>query len=181
MSVVDTRPWHHRPAHVFPPDATYMVTAGTLHKEHLFRDPHRLRQLHDQLLELASRYGWQLQAWAVFSNHYHWIGVAPVDATTLRKFVSHLHTSTAADINRQDNHPGRKVWFQYWDTCLTYETSYLARLNYVHNNAVHHKLVAVADQYEYCSARWFAAEAEPSFRRKVESFRTERLNVPDDF
>lgn len=163
------------------PGTSYIVTGGTLHKEHYFREHSRLRLLHDELLDLASKYGWRLEAWAVFSNHYHWIGGAPEDPATLRKFVSHLHTATAAEINRLDDTPGRKVWFQYWDTCLTYERSYLARLNYVHNNPVHHSLVPVADQYEFCSARWFAANADPTFRRKVASFRYDHVNIPDDF
>jgi putative transposase len=80
-----------------------------------------------------------------------------------------------------DGTPGRKVWFQYRDTCLSYETSYFARLNYVHNNPVKHGLVAVAHQYPYCSAAWFEANTEPSYRAKVESFGWERVNVPDEF
>jgi len=158
-----------------------MVTAGTLYKQHLFHDSDRLKSLQELLLGLAEKHGWQLQAWSVFSNHYHWIGVAPERATTLRTFISHLHTASARAINELDHTAGRKVWFQYWDTCLTFEKSYLARLNYVQNNAVHHYLVPVAEQYEFCSARWFEANAEPALRRKVESFRTDHLNVPDDF
>ncbi len=181
MSEILPRPWHHRPAHHFLPNTSYMVTAGTLHKQRLFHDAARLRLLNDLLLEVAQHHGWQLEAWAVFSNHYHWIGVSPADATTLKKFVSALHTRSAAELNKMDNTPARKVWFQYWDTCLTFEKSYLARLNYVHNNAVHHNLVPVAEQCEFCSARWFAANADPTFRRKVASFRCDQLNVPDDF
>ena len=147
MTGLETRPWHHRPAHLFLPSATYMVTAGTLRKEHFFRDPSCLRMLQGLLLDLAEEYGWQLQAWAVFSNHYHWVGAAPADATNLKTFISHLHTASAREINQLDGTKGRKVWFQYWDTCLTIESSHLARLNYVHNNAVHHKLVPVAEQY----------------------------------
>jgi putative transposase len=158
-----------------------MVTAATLRKEHFFHDTSRRRMLHDLLLELGEKYGWQLEAWAVFSNHYHWIGEAPTAATTLKKFISHLHTASARAINAMDRVTGRKVWFQYWDTCLTNERSYLVRLNYVHNNAVHHKLVDTAEQYEFCSARWFAANGDAAFRHKVASFRYDRLNVPDGF
>lgn len=158
-----------------------MVTAGTLHKQRLFHDIVRLRFLYDLLLDLAEKYGWQLQAWAVFNNHYHWIGVSPADATSSKKFVGTLHTKSATEMNSLDNTPGRKVWFQYWDTCLTLEKSYLSRLNYVHNNAIHHKIVTVAEQYEFCSARWFAANTDSGLRRKVASFRYDRLNVPDDF
>ena len=71
--------------------------------------------------------------------------------------------------------------FQYWDTCLTYEKSYYARLNYVHNNPVKHGLAPVADQYPFCSAAWFRAQADPRFRKKVESFRHDRVKIVDDF
>lgn len=174
-------PWHHSPLHVFAPNITYMVTAGTLHKKHFFHGNDRLVVLQELLLEMASHYGWNLQAWAVFSSHYHWIGVSPDNAASLRKFVSHLHTQSAAAVNKLDHATGRKVWFQYWDTCLTFDRSYFARLNYVHNNPVHHKLVAAPEHYEFCSARWFLTNAERGFIKKVLTFKSDAVNVVDDF
>lgn len=55
-----------------------------------------------------------------------------------------LHEKTAKWINRLENAVGRKVWHNFWETRLTYEKSYLARLNYVHQNPVKHGLVLVA-------------------------------------
>jgi putative transposase len=48
-------------------------------------------------------------------------------------------------VNGLDQSPERQVWYNYWDTLLTYQSSYLARLNYVHQNAVKHRLVPVAE------------------------------------
>jgi hypothetical protein len=56
-----------------------------------------------------------------------------------------LHTRAGGWINRLDNTPNRKVWHNFWDTKLTYEKSYLARLNYVHQNPVRHGLVRLAN------------------------------------
>ena len=39
-------------------------------------------------------------------------------------------------LNRIDDTPGRRVMYKFWDTRLTFEKSWLARLNYVHQNAV---------------------------------------------
>ena len=177
----DPRRWHHRPPHLFVPNTLYMVTASTLHKQHFFKGSERLRLLHDELLEVTSSFEWMLQAWAVFSNHYHFIAQSPADAKTLKPMIQRLHSQTAREANRLDGVTDRQVWFQYWDTCLTFEKSYYARLNYVHNNPVKHQLVTVAEQYPFCSAAGFKNEAEPSFRKKVESFRYDRINVPDDF
>ncbi|TAN38031.1 MAG: hypothetical protein EPN23_03520 [Verrucomicrobia bacterium] len=173
--------WHHRPAHLFLPNQLYRVTAGTHHKEHFFRSDDRLRLLQETFFACIRRSGWELQSWAIFSNHYHFIAQAPVQAETLKPMLQRLHSLTAREINRLDQTAGRKVWFQYWDTCLTYEKSYLARLHYVNHNPVHHGLVAVATQYPFCSAAWFAERAEPTFRRKVESFTCNHITVVDDF
>jgi putative transposase len=84
-------------------------------------------------------------------------------------------------INRLDGTPGRMVWHNYWETRLTYQRSYLARLNYVHQNAVLHRLVAVANQYRWCSAAWFERTATAAQVRSIYSFKTDQVRVHDDF
>ena len=100
---------------------------------------------------------------------------------SLAKFLSHLHTATAADLNRLNGTPGRDVWFNYWDTRLTFEKSYLARLNYVHQNAVKHGLVAQANEYRWCSAAWFEGCATRAQVQTIYSFKTDRVHLEDDY
>jgi putative transposase len=95
--------------------------------------------------------------------------------------IQHLHSESSRKINNLDDQKGRAVWFQYWDTSLTYEKSYYARLNYVHNNPVKHGLVKAAHQYPFCSAGWFEVNAEPVFVKKIKSFKTDTVNIFDDF
>ena len=173
--------WPHSPAHKLDEKGTYMVTAGTYRKEKFFNTPERLAFLHDLLLEFANEFELQLQAWAVFSNHYHFVTVSRDDSGPIKRMISKLHTLTAAYVNRLDATPGRKVWFQYWDTWITFERSFLARLNYVNNNAVHHRLAEEARQYPYCSAAWFERTAKEAFRESVAGFKTDRVKVIDDF
>jgi putative transposase len=176
-----SQPWHHRPAHRFIPGGTYMVTAGTLHKELFFRDTERLRLLESQLFRSLYSKQWSPEAWALFANHYHFVARAGEGPTGLKELIGELHSITARELNRLDGLEGRKIWFQYWDTCLTYEKSYYARLNYVHTNAVKHGLVKTAEDYPFCSASWFAEHGDPGFVRKVRSFRCDRVKVEDDF
>jgi len=98
-----------------------------------------------------------------------------------RKCWGYLHTRTAGWINRLDKTPGRKVWHNFWDTRVTYQKSYLARLNYVHQNAVKHGLVPMANQYRWCSAKWFEGEPSPAMVRSIYRFKTDALSVSDDF
>lgn len=61
------------------------------------------------------------------------------------------------------------------------EKSYFSRLNYVHNNAAKHGLVAKAEDYDWCSASWFSKHACPAFQKVIASFETDQLKVYDDF
>ena len=173
--------WPHAPAHRLPHAGAYMVTAGTYGKKHYFSTPERLGLVKKLLFDIAEEYDWRLQAWAVMSNHYHFLALSPEDAGSLKKLVSKLHTLSAKEINREDKTPGRKVWFQYWDSLITFERSYFARLHYVHQNPVHHGVTKVAENYPWCSAGWFTLHAEPAFQKTVMSFKIDKVKVADDF
>src|SRR5215469_10402121 len=85
--------WSHSPAHRLTEGGAYMVTCGTYLKRHHFRGTERLRLLCDALHTLGAKYRWNLQAWAVFSNHYHFVGLSPPNAETLRPLISELHST----------------------------------------------------------------------------------------
>jgi putative transposase len=158
-----------------------MVTGGTYLKQHHFRSDERLRMLCNAMLTVAGKHGWNLQAWAVFSNHYHFVALSPPDPAGLPALINELHLQTSAAANGEDGNPGRQVWYQYWDTRLTYQRSYFARLSYVHRNAVHHRLVKEPSLYPWCSAGWLQQRATTSFYKTIMKFGIERLNLPDDF
>jgi putative transposase len=174
-------PWPHAPVHRLGEKGTFIVTTGTYNKEHLFTDGPRLRMLHEALLTIAHKHDWSLEAWAVFPNHYHFVAASPARADALPAFLNELHSRTSIALNRYDGSLGRQVWHNYWDTRLTHQRSYLARLNYVHQNPVKHGLVAVANQYPYGSAAWFELTAPAAQVQTIYAFKTDRISVPDDF
>jgi putative transposase len=177
-------PWPHAPTHELCEGGTYFLTAGTYQKAHHFRGKDRLRVLHRGLLTVARDFGWQLEAWAVFSNHYHFIAHSPpqaADASNLSDMLSLLHVKTSGWINKLDRAPGRQVWFNFRETRLTFQKSYLARLNYVHRNPVKHGLVPVACQYPWCSAAWFERTASTAQVKSIYRFNVDRLRVLDDY
>jgi REP-associated tyrosine transposase len=173
--------WPHAPIHKLSESGAYMVTGGTYQKRHHLSDADRLDFFRDTLFDLGKEFGWHFQAWAILANHYHFVAVLPDGADNLSTFLSKLHMVTAKELNRLDEARGRRVWYQFWDSHITYQRSYLARLNYVHNNPVHHGVVEVATQYPWCSAAWFEGCAPAAFRETVGSFKTDQLNVVDDF
>ena len=173
--------WPHAPVHKIDEKGTYMVTCGIYKKHHLLHDHQRLNLFMDKFFDLAQEFNWKLQAWAILSNHYHFIAVSPEAPETLRAFLHKLHSQTARALNQLDSTPGRRVWFQYFDTRITYQRSYLARLKYIHHNPVHHGIVKNASEYRWCSACWFEQNANTAFKKTVESFKTDTLKVNDEY
>ena len=185
MDEQDAKPsWPHAPVHRLGEAGTYMITAGTYLKEHLFRSPLKLSFLQDRLLQFSAEAGWRLEAWAVFSNHYHFIAQSPAladSAQGLHDLVHRLHNRSSQWLNHEDGTPGRKVWHNFWDTRLTFTNSYLARLQYVHQNPVKHRLVANASLYPWCSAGWLERTASKAMVKALERFQTDKVKVVDEF
>jgi REP element-mobilizing transposase RayT len=107
-----TIPWPHAPTHQLSNRGAYFVTAGTYLKAHYFFTPQRLDVLHRGLLSVTRDFSWDLEAWAVFSNHYHFVAHSPrnsEDANSLSQMLGLLHARTAGWINRLDGEPKRKA------------------------------------------------------------------------
>jgi putative transposase len=175
------KPWHHAPPHIFVPCHRYMISAGTLHKVHLFTSPSKLAMLEKILLDVLTEYMWDIRAWSVFSNHYHFVGISPENVERMSMMLNKIHGCSAREVNMLDNAEGRRVWFENWDTCLNNEREYLSHLNYVHHNAVHHGLVKDPCEYPYCSAKRFYGEPDELFRRKVLDAKYGHGEIEDDF
>jgi len=173
--------WPHAPPHWAFQPGTYFVTAGTFRRVRHFRDGSRLQYLTQLLLSTAEEFGWKLEAWAIFSNHYHFVAKSDGHSVVLSRWLKSLHGRSSVWLNREDGVSGRKVWHNFRETPLTFERSYYARLSYVHRNAVHHGLVARPEDYLWCSASWFAQNASAAAVKTVYSFKTDRINVDDDF
>lgn len=171
----------HNPPHYFVSNAIYIVTGSILYNKHVLTSANHKSLVCEILFERAAHWGWKLEAWAILENHYHFIACAPENALTLEKLMRQFHSKSAVELNRLDKVLGRKVWFNYWDTCITHESSYYARLHYVHINPVKHGLAENAEDYPFCSYRWFLEKADNGFRNTVISQPIDKVDVFDDF
>ena len=73
----------------------------------------------------------------------------------------------------------KRLWQNYRETLLTYQKSYLARLNYVHQNAVHHRLVKRASDWKWCSAAEFKKSVTPAWVKTIVSFSYDEIAKAD--
>ena len=172
--------WHHSPIHRFGDANTFFITGATYLKQHFYRSARALDSLRSLLFAKANETHCWLQAWALLSNHYHLV-VRCEMGESVRTMISRFHTEAALEANRRDGIKERRVWFQYWDKTLTFESSWLARLKYTHENAVHHRLVRDARDYPWCSAAWFEKSAPSQFVETVARIKTDRLKIYDPF
>ena len=135
------------------------------------------------LLQIAEDNGWKIEAWAILSNHYHFVAHVQQGtdgAESIRKAVKKLHSLTTKELNNREGITGRtRLWQNFRETHLTHQASYLARLNYVHQNAVHHGLVVRASDWKWCSALRFKKVVSPAWVKTIASFRYDEIARKD--
>jgi putative transposase len=171
--------WPHSPAHHFTFGDTFFITGATLHKQPLYGTAVALDELQEILFTKAEEHVCTLQAWCLLINHYHL--VVRGDGPSVHTLIKRFHTEASDALNVRDGSRGRKVWFQFWDKTLTFEASWLVRLRYTHENAVHHGIVTDARKYRWCSASWFERTASTAFVATVARMKTDRVKVYDAF
>jgi putative transposase len=159
---------------------TYFITAGTYQKQHFFRSAAAFDTLEEALFASALEERCALEAWCLLSNHYHLV-IQTENGASLPRMIRRFHSISAKAQNARDGVRGRQVWFQFRDTELTFERSWLARLRYTHENAVHHGVAELATNYRWCSAAWFETNARPAFVATLRGVRMDLVRVLDEF
>jgi putative transposase len=157
-----------------------MITGSTLGKQKFFDTEIKRAYLHETLHEKASEMDWALEAWAILHNHYHFVARAPQDVPSLQALIRSIHSLSARFVNGEDNTPGRRIWHNYWDKCISSDKEYLGSLHYVHMNSVKHGLVVRPEDDPFSSCKMFIEEAGIEFQREVLSQSLGTLNIEDN-
>ena len=143
----------HNPPHWFQANTIYMLTASIYQNEPVIYLPERKITWRDSFIKAAELYSWQIIAWVVLHNHYHAMVESPDNPSSLTKFIASYHKFTSRKWNEEENNPGHKVWWNYWDTCIRSEKDYYNRLQYIFWNPVKHGLTENAEDYAFSSYR----------------------------
>ena len=154
----------HTPAHLLRDDSIYTVTASTYQQQNFMESNRRKEQWQNAFFKACQLYQWHIIAWVVLNNHYHIIMRLPEqNAASLPKLIASLHKFTARQWNVDDKQPGRKIWWNYWDTCIDSEKDFENRLKYVFWNPVKHGLVLRPEEYNFSSYRDFMTKSNTLF------------------
>lgn len=152
----------HTPAHLFRDDSIYIVTASTYQKQVFIESDSRKAQWRNSSFKACELYQWHIIAWVVLDNHHHVILKSPEqEAANLPQLIASLHRFTARTWNDEDGVKGRKVLWNYWDTCIRSEKDFETRLHYVFWNPVKHVLVSHPEEYAFSNYREFLQNKIP--------------------
>lgn len=131
------------PPHIYQDDSCYFLTGSVVHGQKLFDSEPKRDLLRDVLKEAIQQYGIRLSAWVILANHYHLL-IKTSEVAPIWKFIKRLHGESAIKLNKFDQKPGRKVWYQYWDRFPRNEDDFWGYFNYIHINPIKHGYVSVA-------------------------------------
>ncbi|HEV8051577.1 MAG TPA: transposase [Parachlamydiaceae bacterium] len=177
--------WPKTPSRKLHEKGTLAVTGETCKKAHLFDTPKKMDGVLQILLKLALEFKWQLEAWSLFSNHYH-ILISSRTPENLDDFIEAFHLQTTEMLNSMESVEKRKVWSQYSVNKIIMQASYYAFQNYIHYNSLKHGKAIEPTKYRWCSAAWFESVNEEEYVIKIKSFGSKsfginNLTIADDF
>jgi putative transposase len=111
----------------------------------------------DSLKAGFHKYDYMLYAWVILDEHYH-IEFEAQDSKMLSKIMNQLHGSLSYLFNMMDSTKGRKIFQNYWDTCVREEKDLWRRFNYIHHNPVKHGYCQNMEDFTFSSFTYYLKE-----------------------
>ncbi|TET23338.1 hypothetical protein CEE36_02990 [candidate division TA06 bacterium B3_TA06] len=173
----------HNPPHLFIPKAKYFITASTYQKKPFLSSHESKSRLLESIIKGCDKSNWLLEDWVILDNHYHLMLQAPEEDPDLSKMISEIHRFTALWIkkNALEAKSAKRIFWNYWDRCITHERSYFARLNYIYFNPVKHGYVPNPEDYPHGSYYYRIKTEEERLKKLQQDYPWGRVNVNDDF
>ena len=140
-----------RIARAVVPDIAYHVTHRGNHREEVFLLPDDYEHYRQRLAEASSRYGMEIWAYCLMTNHVHLI-VVPRAKDSLARGIGRAHRLHSLALNRRQGWTGH-LWANRFYSCPLDDEHMWAAVKYVELNPVRTGLVARPEDYEWSSAR----------------------------
>jgi putative transposase len=150
---------------------TYFFTLVTERRRPLFREKAAVELFLDAVESIRLRHPFEVDAFVVLPDHLHALWTLPeADARFSMRWRlikeaftrSYLKTHAAPDRSESRRSKGEQgIWQRrFWEHIIRDEADFIAHLNYIHLNPVHHGLVAAPRDWPHSSFReWVEREA----------------------
>lgn len=182
MLTEEYKTYVHAPPHLYRSGAKYFITASTFGRARILDDKSKEKLLLS-LMKACSNHSWDLEDWVILDNHYHIMAASSEERTNLSAFVNEYHKFTALFVKKHvpaaTSLP--KIFNNYWDTCITFDKSYYARLNYLYHNPVKHGYVKNAEDYVWGSYYQRFRRAKAYVEKLKKDFPFDRVEVADNY
>jgi len=169
----------HRPFHLRLPKKTFFITNRTIDRKCYLYDDERKEVFYQTLIEAIKMTGVKMVAWVILSNHYH-LQFFAEETKQVSRLIQILHSKSTVILNKLDNQPGRKMWYQYRDWIIRNDRDLYIHFNYIHHNPVKHGLVATQDEvinYKFCSyKKWLETKGQEYMDNLFESYPVKNFN-----
>ncbi len=171
------RPWHGPPFRDSG-ESTYLITSACFeHRSVIGYSRERIGDFARNLLTSLSDAcpSRNVHSWVVLPNHYHVLcDISNVAAA--KRTLGGLHGRTSFEWNRQEDCPGRKVWFRALETKIKNERHYWSTVNYIHRNPLKHQCVSDLKEWPWSSfAEWMEGMGRESLAALWKAYPTERF------
>ncbi len=146
-------PWHSPPHLDFEGARQYLISSACYeHKPIIGTSSERMTECESSVIQVCEEFCSHIYAWCILPNHYH-VLIKTDRIKDLRFGLGQFHGRSSFEWNGEDNRRGRKVWHNWFDRRMKSERHFLATLNYVHHNPVHHGYVEHWQDWPWSSAR----------------------------
>jgi REP element-mobilizing transposase RayT len=98
----------HIPFHLYLDDKIYFVTSSTLDKIRFFNTDTKKEIIKDRLKTSTEKYNIRIYAWAILSNHYHFLFQVK-KSQNLSDFIGYINGGSSFELNSLENKKGRQI------------------------------------------------------------------------
>ncbi|MBC8180547.1 transposase [candidate division KSB1 bacterium] len=160
--------YKHNPPHLFRKNSKYFITAKTYKGYKHFTTDSAKQLLIDSIFTTFTKFNWIIEDWVVLDNHYHLMAEVKDNPNDLSKIIRNIHRYTAIEIKKlnPETRSAEKIWYNYWDTCITFESLYYTRINYIWFNPVKHGYVEDPIDWKFGSY-YYRFKDDPDYIKKI--------------
>ncbi|MEA1972562.1 MAG: transposase [Candidatus Cloacimonadota bacterium] len=172
----------HNPPHLFKNNSKYFITGSIYQKKNMLKSSDAKARLLKSLEIGFTSKGWNLEEWVILNNHYHILVESSKKVADLPNIMRDIHKFTAMWMKKNLNiaKDNKKIWWNYWDKCITFEKSYFSRINYIWYNPVKHNLIDRAELWEFGS--FYNKCKQGAYVNELKTkYPCEKVNEKDDF
>jgi putative transposase len=141
-------------------DAVYHITARGNERKDIFIEEEDKKKFIALLSELPGRFGVNLHAYVLMSNHYHLLIETPKG--NISKAMHYLNVSYTVYFNRKNGRSGHLLQGRYKSFIIEKESYLLAVSRYIHLNPVRARVVGKPEDYRWSSYRSYIGKGNGS-------------------